>query len=309
VAAWKVHPGSGMRVTVIHNPTAGEGEPSADALCRELRAAGHETSYASTKGGDWKSAVQDPGDLVLAAGGDGTVAKVARRLVGRSVPLAPLPLGTANNIAGALGVEGGWRALVHGLEDAATRHLDVGTAAGPWGERTFLEGAGFGLIAAAMAAADDEPAPAERETDRERKLRSDVARLLSLLPTCEALPCTIDADERRIGVEALLVAVMNIPTLGPRLALAPGARPDDGRLRIVVAREDDREEIGAHLRARMEGRDAPLRLQVHHARAARVRWPGPLAHVDDELKRGGRGEVDASFRVRPRALRVLLPRG
>ena len=59
------------------------------------------------------SALDDPGDLAVVAGGDGTVAKVAIGVADTDTPTAAvLPLGTANNIGKALGVFGDIRDLV-----------------------------------------------------------------------------------------------------------------------------------------------------------------------------------------------------
>src|SRR5262245_14369677 len=93
-----------MQVTLIHNPDAGQGHDAltADQLDRLVREAGHEPVYQSTKDNDFPSVVDG---LVVAAGGDGTVTKVAHRLNARQ-SMAILPLGTANNIANSLGVNG-----------------------------------------------------------------------------------------------------------------------------------------------------------------------------------------------------------
>jgi hypothetical protein len=75
-------------------------------------------------------------DLVAVAGGDGTVASVARRMVGRGIPVAVLPMGTANNIARSLGLlKKSFEELVEGWRDARRVPLDVGIVCGPWGER------------------------------------------------------------------------------------------------------------------------------------------------------------------------------
>ena len=93
-----------MRVTLIHNPTAGEdAQPARDDLLRLLCSTGHVIFYQSSKEKSWKQALHEPCDLVVAAGGDGLVGKVAKRLIGRQTPLAILPLGTANNLARTLG--------------------------------------------------------------------------------------------------------------------------------------------------------------------------------------------------------------
>src|SRR5262249_5346147 len=94
-----------VEVTLIHNPDAGDGEkPAADELVALVRGAGHEVLYQSVKERNWHTILEKPADVVAAAGGDGTVGKVVRRLVGRHIPVAVLPTGTANNISRALGL-------------------------------------------------------------------------------------------------------------------------------------------------------------------------------------------------------------
>ena len=61
-------------------------------------------TYQSTKEKGLEHALEDPGDVVLVAGGDGTVRKAAEFLIGRGVPIALLPLGTANNVSRTLGL-------------------------------------------------------------------------------------------------------------------------------------------------------------------------------------------------------------
>src|SRR5688572_19894490 len=144
-----------MRLTLLHNPDAGRGHPSADELRAALWAAGYEVTYQSAKADDAERALERPAELVLVAGGDGTVAEVARALVGRDVPLAILPLGTANNIARSLGVQGSVRDVIAGLHrdrlaDLARKRLDVGTARAPWGTARFVESAGVGVVTALL---------------------------------------------------------------------------------------------------------------------------------------------------------------
>src|SRR6266436_32025 len=49
--------------------------------------------------GKVRQALENRPDLVVVAGGDGTVRRVASELVGRDIPLAIIPLGTFNNLA------------------------------------------------------------------------------------------------------------------------------------------------------------------------------------------------------------------
>src|SRR5437868_2564299 len=101
-----------MRAVLVHNPTAGTKGYDKDGITAALKLAGYETRYASTKGDDVEDALKKGADLVVAAGGDGTIATVIRALTDRSIPVALLPLGTANNIARSLGIAGTPQELV-----------------------------------------------------------------------------------------------------------------------------------------------------------------------------------------------------
>ena len=109
---------------------------------------------------------RDAIDALVVAGGDGTVSQAAGALVGGHVPMAILPLGTANNIAVSLGLDRPLPELIAGWPAARRRALDVGMARGDWGERLFLEAVGTGLIPWGMAAVDAEKHPAEGDEVR-----------------------------------------------------------------------------------------------------------------------------------------------
>jgi diacylglycerol kinase family enzyme len=71
-------------------------------------------------------------------------------LVGKRVPLAVLPLGTANNISRTLGIaDKSVLQLIPGWASARRLHFDAGIATGPvGGAPTFIEGVGMGLVRA-----------------------------------------------------------------------------------------------------------------------------------------------------------------
>src|SRR5213083_1836528 len=138
-----------MRILLVHNPKAGSEEHEGEDLIKGLKKAGHKATYQSSKEKGIAKALEKKIDLVLVAGGDGTVSKVARRLVAMDseVPLAVLPLGTANNFARSLGFCLSPKELIEQLNDGKCDTFDVGLARGPWGKRYFFEGAGAGLFA------------------------------------------------------------------------------------------------------------------------------------------------------------------
>ena len=102
--------------------------------------------YQSIKEKDWKKALKKSCDIIAIAGGDGTVGKVARRLVGNTIPVAILPIGTANNIGHALGLTGRViESLITEWETARRSNFDIGEAEGR-GSQYFVEGVGVGLL-------------------------------------------------------------------------------------------------------------------------------------------------------------------
>ena len=110
------------------------------------------TSGFSSKDAAWKGAVDGFAEVVAVAGGDGTVEEVATAIAGRHLPIAVLPLGTANNISRALGQANfPFEDLVAGWADAWRQPFDIGLARGPWGTFRFLESVGAGLLADGMA--------------------------------------------------------------------------------------------------------------------------------------------------------------
>src|ERR1043166_8568543 len=142
-----------MKITLIYNAAAGSDEQfTADQIAALIGQAGHEVVRQAVHHADWPDALKADVDVVAVAGGDGTVGAVAKALVGKSVGIAVLPLGTANNIANTLGI---MNRPVEELvaEWARARHMafDVARATGPWGSVAFIEGFGLGLFTETMA--------------------------------------------------------------------------------------------------------------------------------------------------------------
>ena len=138
-------------------------------------------SPAKPKKRSLNDALRKKFDLVLVASGDGTVTKVARRLVkSRSkMPMSVLPLGTANNVARILGFDVSIEAVIAGLRKGKTSSFDVGIASGPWGKCYFFEGGGAGLFADYLSAPRKEKAKATKSKAQE--LRQHLTELRRLL--------------------------------------------------------------------------------------------------------------------------------
>jgi diacylglycerol kinase (ATP) len=75
-----------MRAILFHNPTAGGGKFTKKELMTALRLGGLTPYYCSTKGRRFKKTLHQPADLVVVAGGDGTVTKVIAQMPDLRIP-------------------------------------------------------------------------------------------------------------------------------------------------------------------------------------------------------------------------------
>lgn len=275
-----------MKVILIHNPGAGvEDQPSADYVAKLIRAAGHSVQFQSSSHADWKKLLQENADLIAVAGGDGIVGKVAKLSLGRSIPIAVLPMGTANNIAGALGLtDKPLEELVAAWRHPRPTRFDVGVARGPWGENYFLEGIGVGLFTDTMSRLD-----ARKNVDlahldaAEEKITSVLEIMHIRLENCPLHPLKLSLDDRDLSGEYILLEVMNIRSVGPNLVLAPHAEPGDGMLDVVLITKDDEAELSKYLSNRIGRGTGSHGLTGRRARRLRIECAESRIHIDDDL--------------------------
>src|SRR5882724_75643 len=287
-----------MRALVVHNPTAGIGRPSRAELLAALRSAGLSLSYCPTGDKAFPECLRESVDIVIAAGGDGTVAKTIRKLPNRNIPIAVLPLGTANNIARSLGIAGTPRELAAGWSLDRTRRLDVGVARGTWGQCDFVEAVGVGSLTKATREVD---AISIENVNGTQHGRSMLSKLLA-----EAQPEQVQMmlDGRDLSGDLLLFEIMNISSIGPELLLAPDADPGDGLLDVVCVRKDQRHEMVEWLRA-PDHRPAPV--VVERGRQVAIGWTGTPLRVDDKVMTEPEGSCAATVRVEA-GVNILVPR-
>ena len=270
-----------MRITLIHNPEAGDAEHGKKELMAALAKAGHEVTYQSTEKSGYENGLKTPTDLVLAAGGDGTVVKVACQLIDTGIPLSVLPLGTANNLARSLGFIHSPEEIIARLQGGKKRTFDIGVARGPWGRRYFFEAMGGGVFADYVRAAKGE-GKKTKEISKEREMDRHVSLLRRMLHHYPAQQWKIDIDGEDISGRYILWEAMNIRSVGPVLYLASQAATRDGRLDFVCAREADRSLLIDHLGARLAEKKHKFPLPIRRFRRLRIVWRGATLRLDDE---------------------------
>lgn len=216
---------------VVCNPAAVE---DVDRLAKEIRtrctAVGaadplwFETTPDDLGTEQSRQAVEAGADLVLACGGDGTVAACAGTLAGTEVALALIPVGTGNLLARNVGVPLDEEAALDAAFGPHRRRLDVLGS----DDRRFLVMAGLGFDAALI-----------RDTDDDAKARvgwpaylAGAARALRRTPRA-SYRITVD-DGPALQRRAVGVLVGNVGRLQAGLRALPDAKPDDGVLDIGI---------------------------------------------------------------------------
>lgn len=270
-----------MDLLVVLNPRAGPADASPDEIERKVRRYGHDVRVVTADDDAWVDAIVE-GSVVVAAGGDGTVRRVALAVAGTGVAFTVLPLGTANNIARAFGLDpddldgiiGAWAA--GSLVDTA---LDVPVLGTATHSGRFVEAVGAALVADVAHLVEQRQADGTAEGSMEDGLRA----LLDHLVTLQPRPWTIDVDGDDLSGDLLAVEVLNTPAIGPGVRLAD-ADPCDGQLDVVIIGPDHRERLIEQTTSRLDGDTHPITgdFSVHRGTNITIHPPvGVRVHRDD----------------------------
>src|SRR5438874_2584684 len=292
-----LNPASGASTLAIGNETPEQHE---EAILAALRSYDIEpevwyTTPEDAGGGLARQAAKEGADLVVAAGGDGTIHAVATGLIGSTSTLGIIALGTMNNLARSLNIPDTIEGACAILAKGETRTIDVGKI----NDHVFLEVAGIGLEAALFPAAEDIKRPGML-TNIHGAI-TGLKTLLSFKPT--RLRITIDERQDR-PYYALQVTICNAPFYGAHLRVAPDALMDDGLLDVIIYSNFSKFEYLRHAISISQGR-RPYQPKLKYLRvqSLRVDADQPLEiQADGELL----GNTPAFVTVLPGALRVRV---
>jgi diacylglycerol kinase (ATP) len=293
-----------MRVTLLHNKSAGSENHARADLKESLRRGGHTlVDTVSDVEALLVSLADQSCDLVVVAGGDGTVSRAACALADRNLPLAILPLGTANNTARSLGIEievdldvhvAGWAAGTYRTLDLAT--INEGERLCP-----FSEAVGWGIFPKVIKKAHELASPERREHAIERDRRV----FTSVIERAKPHPYEIEVDGETITGEYLLVEIVNIPSIGPQLQVSPGSNPSDGKFELVLAGERERDAL---LELAASGRiTSDVRLTTRPAERVTVHSEMRCYHRDGSLVEATHKPNISAIAIKPASVTYLLP--
>ena len=230
------------RLRLIVNGKA-VGDPQLRPAVQAIRDLGHDVEVRVTwEFGDAKrlatEAIEDDVDVVVAAGGDGTINEVAGGLVGAvdaSTAMAVVPYGTANDFATGMGVlKGDPLAALRLAAEGEVRTIDVGRV----NDRLFVNvtSGGFG---------------AEVTTNTPPQLKKALGgaaySLMGIVTAAKMSPykCRFtDASGNTQEGLVLVLAVGNGRQCGGGYQVTPQAVLDDGLLDVVVIHDADLPQLG-----------------------------------------------------------------
>jgi len=292
-----------MRVTLLHNKSAGSENHAADDIEASVRRAGHEIVDTVSSQEELISSIRArPCELIALAGGDGTVSRAACALAGCGVPLAILPLGTANNTALSLGVLGEVDELVRRWSSSRLAPFDLATLSVGDTLVPFSEAVGWGIFPEVIADANRMSFPDEPEHTLER----DRLLFQSVIEAAEPRSYAIRVDDVSVTGKFLLVEIVNIPLIGPQLAVSPGSDSSDGVLELVVAGESERTAL---VELALSGQIASdVRLRTLRGRRITVETDDATFHRDGSLLERPPETREFAVSVEPASVTYLLDR-
>lgn len=297
----EIHPHK-TRALVVFNPIAGQAAAFEQALhdaCDVWRTAGWSVDLEPTKGpGDAtriaREAAEQGYDLVVAAGGDGTVNEVINGLAGTKTALAPLPVGTMNVWAREIGLPLQPRAAAEALLHAERRVIDLGRA----GERYFLLMASLGFDAAVTASVRSE----------QKKRLGAFAYILQGLKVAfryQGVRVRMLLDGKTVRGRFLMVVLGNSQLYGGVVKLTANAIIDDGMLDVCVFKGRTLQSAPLRLWSIMRRRySADPRIAYYKARRVVFTSSKPMdVQVDGDYI----GTSPIRFESVPGALVALMP--
>jgi len=297
------------RAFLIFNPTSGQDAKdsrSLQTILEALRAHGIEAQVGFKTSGKvarqlTREALAQKHDLVITAGGDGTIEDVVSQMVGTDATLGIMPVGTRNNLARELGIPLDLNQACELLAAGITRKIDIGRVCA--GERKdveyFLETAGLGLSAVVL------PAGQDIRKGRLRNLSAALRKLFEIKPG--AIEFELDGKER-VTANTRVVTVSNAPLIGVNLLIAPEAKMDDGLLDIAVYDDMANSELAAYFLATTNGRRAyHPNVRFYRARRVVIRSSERLPVMSDKDVVEDRQQLE--IEIIPRAINAVVGNG
>ncbi len=308
-----------MRYAVLHGRRSGHRSDAGlvEHVVTVLRAGGHEVSVLVAEDvvaahASCAAAAAGGAEVLLVIGGDGAVRIAASHCVGTETAIAIVPAGSGNDTVRSLGIPTGASAAIQVARRGHRQRIDVIEASGSNSSVAAPGGAWQDIVVGSVPAALD-----ARIAARSQRVPSLLgpakyaAAALVEIPQLRPQPYRLhlsgaDDDGRDLEVEALVVAVCNLPIFGGGMQIAPDADPSDGMLDVVIIEKVGPIAALGLLRGVFTATHA-AHPAVRIERCARIDIAGPelTAYGDGDPL----GPLPLTCEVRPASLDVVVPAG
>lgn len=294
------------RARVIYNPTSGREliKKHLPDVLDILEGAGYEASAHATKGEDdatlaAKEAVERGFDIIVAAGGDGTLKEVITGVAPfeKRPKVGLIPTGTTNDFSRALHIPRDILEAAQVIADGHSKAIDVGQKNE---DEYFINIAGGGHLT-------------ELTYDVPIKLKTMLGQLayylkgIEMLPSIHASHLRIEYDGKVYEEEAMMFLLALTNSVGGFEKISPDAELDDGYFTLMALKKCNIADFIrlATLAVRGEHLDDPL---VFHTKAREVTVTSHdqvLLNLDGEYG----GKVPATFRNLHQHIEFFVPKG
>ncbi len=296
-----------MRYAVLHGRRSGRGRDRhlLEHTVNVLRAGGHDVDVLSAADlaqahDSCQTAVDEGVEVLLVIGGDGVARIAARHCANSSTALAIIPAGSGNDTVRSLRIPTTPAEAITVARRGHRRTIDLISAEG-----TSSDGQWHDYVVGSAPAALDAriAARSQRVPSLLGPARYSVATLAEI-PRLRRQPYRLGLDGESLEVEALVVAVCNLPIFGGGMQIAPDADPADGLLDVVIIEKVGPLAAVALLRAVFAGTHSE-HPAVRIERCTRVKIAGPelTAYGDGDPL----GPLPLTCSVLPRSLDVIVP--
>ena len=285
-------------IALLTNPMAGKGKHGHvhDEALRRMREAGLVVRDLQGRDADEaldlaRQCVADGVEALVVCGGDGMVHIAVQAVATSSTALGIIPAGTGNDVARYFDIpRKDPAAAADKVITGRTRTIDLARS----GSRYFVT-----VLAAGFDAVVNERA--NRMTWPKGQMRYNIATLAELR-VFEPLPYTIQIDDLRLELDAMLVAVGNGPSFGGGLRITEGALLDDGMLDVVIIKPMSKPGLIRTYPKLFKGTHVTHPQYEHHlARSVTIAAPGIVSYADGERF----GPLPLTVECAPGALTVL----
>jgi YegS/Rv2252/BmrU family lipid kinase len=231
-------------------------------------------------------------DVVLIAGGDGTISTILKGLQDQPVTFGLIPTGSMNNIGQSIGLGDELEEAVEVINQGHVEKMDFGMING----QVFIESIGFGLIAEIMNRVG--------EQDSKKEVLNVVRHTLAEVVTTDTIRVHMKADDREMDIETIWLTVTNTGRAAAAL-VDPSSNVHDHLLEVVYCEPIDNSELArytmafvrnSHIREEKFHRLRAKKIEISLANKAQV-------HVDGELVE----KKKLNISIMPAAVKVFTP--